>query len=351
MYARLAVASNAVQTDGLPVAAANLVHASLLEQVNAHGRLIFADDPEIHALLRAIKSDEGIPPDARKRWIETLVRMRQLGRIQILHRSGALADVRDLVQLRADWGLCADVAVVASEACAALGVPDGGLLTTPGILPDVAITAAATDSPVIQRLKALAETGVAVTGSLRDDFWHEVLEPLATDARSVTILDGYLFKPTWDIEAGRPWTRAWNGEQLAWLLERLDACMASDAEVLLLGCAHRDYPAASADSTADAIRDLWRPTKVGRLHSVRVALGDPKHGERFPHDRHIRFSTGGAIDLNAGLDRLRDDAIWDPDGMKWRYIWHASALSALRNAETRAETLVRSATGVVLERL
>lgn len=339
MYARVALASNSLSTPGLPTPTANLVHKSLLDQINAHGRLVFSNDPELLALVRAIKSGADIPQDARNRWVETLTRLQKHGRIRVLKDRTPLADVTVLEQLRADWGTCADVAVVASDACEPLGIPpEVGLVSTPGTLPDVAIPAAASSSPAMERLRTLASVSYAASGTARDDFWHAVLEPLAMDAKAVSVLDAYLFKSIWDVNYGRHWTRRWRAEQLAWLLEHLDRVVARGAEVQLIGNAHGDYPDVGAAETAEAIRDHWRPHPQGRLAAVRVSLAEPQRGERFPHDRHIRFSTGGAIEISAGLDRLREDTIRDPDGMKWKYIWNTSTLRALQTAEARAKS-------------
>lgn len=351
MFARLAVASNALTSPGLPVHVANLIHTTLLDQINAHGRLVFSNDPEVSALLRAVKSGEGIPQDARTRWIETLTRLHKHGRIRVLHGHTPLADITELVALRDDWGSCADVAVVASEACEALGIPiDTGLVTDPGARPDVAITSAATSSPAMRRLRNLADVGIAAPGSSREDFWHQVLEPIATDARSVTVLDAYLFSATWDIAKGVARARHWSSEQLAWLLQRLDAVMAQSAEIQLIGSAPKDHRGLAAEETAQAIQDRWKPPSHGRLKTVRISLAKTQKGERFPHDRHIRFSSGGAIEISAGLDRLRDDTIWDPDGMKWKYIWNIATLRSLQEAEMRAKSYARHSTASVLER-
>lgn len=352
MYARVAVASDALSTTGLPIPAANLIHRTLLEHVNAHGRLIFGDDPEVTALLRAIKSGEGIPQDARTRWVETLTRLRKYGRIKVLHtHQSPLSDARVLDDLRANWGTVADVAIVASDACQALGIPpDVGVISLPGKTPDVAITAAASSSPVMQRLKALADNAIAPTGSDREDFWQHVLAPLASDARSVTILDGYLFKPLWDIRTQKPWARAWRTEHVAWLLEHLDSVMAPQAQVRLIGNRHNDYPQMTANDTAEALREHWKPLHIGRLQSITLLLANPRRGERFPHDRHIRFSNGSAIEISAGLDRLRQDTIWDPDGMKWKYVWHNDALRALQYTEERGASYARHQAVQILQR-
>lgn len=351
MYARVAVASNALTTTGLPVPVTNMIHATFLEQINAHARLVFGDDPEVAALVRAVRSGEGIPQDSRTRWIETLTRLVKLKRIKVLHEHRPIAEIAELTELRTNWGTCADVAVVANDACEALGIPaDVGLASTPGTLPDVATLAMASRSPALLQVVELADTAIAASGSSRDDFWHHVLEPLAIDAMSVTILDGYLFKCVLDIAEHRHWARRWQGEHLSWLLGRLDAAVAPGAEVHLIGATQGDYAELSADDIADAVRSQWRPAPVGRIKAVKVSLASPPRGARFPHDRHIRFSTGGAIEISAGFDRLGAQLIWDTDGMKWRYVWNTDALRGLAGAEARAASYAQHPPALVLAR-
>lgn len=67
--------------------------------------------------------------------------------------------------------------------------------------------------------------------------------------------------------------------------------------------------------TADAIHTQWRPGVTGWLGRVEVMLAEPGDGERFPRDRHIRFSTRGTITFAAGFDRLRESTAWDLDGI------------------------------------
>lgn len=351
MYVRVAVASNALTTMGLPIPVANMIHATVLEQINAHARLVFGDDPEVGALLRSVRSGEGIPQDSRTLWIETLTRLAKLKRIKVLHDHRPIADIDELAELRTNWGTCADVAVIANDACEALGIPpDVGLASTPGALPDVATFAMASRSPALRKVAELADTAISTSGSPRNVFWDRVLEPLAVDATAVTILDGYLFKCVLDIAERRHWTRRWHGEHLAWLLGRLDDSVAYGAEIHLVGAAQRDYGELSADDVADAIRSQWRAARVGRIKAVKVSLAVPPRGERFPHDRHIRFSTGGAIEISAGFDRLRDELIWDADGMKWKYVWNTDALRALASAEARAASYAQHAPAFVMER-
>lgn len=352
MYSRVAVSSTALSTKGIPLPTANLIHRLLLEQINAHGRLVFACESEIVELIRAIKSSEGLPQDARGLWLETLIRLRSYRRISVINGGQIpLADVQGLSALRAGWGSCTDVAVVAEEVCSLFGIPvDLGILSDTGLKPDVTTAAAATDCPELRRVRTLSEHPIAGHGSRREEFWRNVLEPLASEAQTATLLDGYLFKLILEIATKGRGPNGIRREHISWMLNNLDDVMASGAEIRLIGKRGNDSRNADATEIANAIRRIWNPAPVGRLSSVTVVLSDPIRPERFPHDRHIRFSSGSAIELSAGFDRLREETLWDPDGMKWTYQWRAGALTALQQSEDRAIMYARHSAAVVLQR-
>lgn len=261
-----------------------------------------------------------------------------------------LAQVDAIDRLRAEWGAQADVAVVAASSCALLGVPeDTGVLSDPGLNPDVAVAASAPTAPALARIHELQQHPVAAHGSDREDFWATVLEPMATGAVTATVLDGYLFTRLSEIAHGRVRARR-DREHVTWMLEHLDSVMAGGATVRLIGNASNVTPGDDAQAIAKALHDQWSPLKVGRLARVEVLLGQPAPGRRFPHDRHIRFSTGSAIKIPAGFDRLREQRIWDPSGMWWSYHWQPAALDNLRADERAAEALARHPEAFALSR-
>lgn len=351
MYSRVAVSSTALLTKGVPAPTANLIHRSLAEQINAHGHLVFSSESEITELIQAIKSGDGLPQGARTLWLETLVRLRRYRRISFMDGDPApLADVKDLSDLRAIWGSCTDVAVVAEDACGLLGIPVHlGILSDAPLKPDVTTAVAATDCPELRRVRMLSENPIAIQRSRRAEFWRNVLEPLARGAHTATLLDGYIFKLIMEISTRGAGVNGIREEHICWLLRNLDDVMAPGASIRLVG-KKGNVGNADAISIASAIRRIWAPGRVGRLNSVTVSLSEPTRTDRFPHDRHIRFSSGGAIELSAGFDRLREESIWDPDGMKWKYLWRSNALNALEQSEDRAISYARHSAAVVLQR-
>lgn len=351
MRARLAVASNALNCEDLPLPAANLAHRILLEEINAHASLVFSDSTDLAALLQAIRSETSLPQDARTGWTETVIRLKKQGRITVTDdHPKPLAAVSRLPELRSGWARHADVAIIASAACAMLDVPDTGVRSDPGVRPDVATSSAVIEAGPLRRIQDLAERPLAAKGTNRDKFWQDVLKPLAAGARSTTILDRYLFKSVLDIAAGQPWARNWGGEHLGWLLGHLDEVMAPDSEVCLIGQCPAQYSSFSADDTAKAIQDMWKPSPSGRLAVVELVLAPTSSGSKFPHDRHIRFGNGAAIGVTAGFDRLRAPRITDDDGMEWSFSWRPESLHALEKKEVRAAGFAHTSPAFVIRR-
>ncbi|MEQ7848979.1 hypothetical protein [Nocardioides kribbensis] len=352
MYARVAVASNALDLGTMQPPIATALHGALIESLLSHGRLVFSSQQEALEFIRAVKQTEGIPPTARARWTALLGQLHQAGRVNFADppMEATLSTVDAIDLLRAGWGGQADIAVVAAAASASLGVPeDTGILSAPGCNPDVAVAAAAPTAPALARIQELQDHPVAAHGSDREVFWETVLEPMATGAIAATILDGYLFTRLSDIANGR--LQAPNAsEHVTWLLEHLDSVMAGGATVRLIGNANHVTTGDDAQVVAQTIQERWGPLRVGRLAKVEVLLGRPAHGRRFPHDRHIRFSTGSAIKVPAGFDRLREERIYDTSGMWWTYLWQQSALDDLRTDERAAEMLARHPEALALSR-
>lgn len=352
MHARVAVASNALDLGSIHPLAATALHEGLIQTLLAHGRLVFASNDEARDFVRAVKSTADMPPGARARWETLVVHLRNSHRIAVADPTShdTLATVDVIERLRAGWGTRADVAVVAHSVSNALGVPEeSGILSAPGVNPDVVIAVAAASAPALVRIIEQEQNPVASHLSERETFWTDVLEPIATGATEATIVDGYLFNRVSDLAHGRG-RPSRVPEHIVWLLDHLDGVMAGRSTVRLIGNAAKLATGDDAQAVAQTIRDRWSPLRVGRLSRVEVHLSGQAGGRRFPHDRHIRFSTGGAIKITAGFDRLSEDRIWDASGMWWNFLWQNRALDVLRDDERLALSMARHREAVVLNR-
>lgn len=353
MYARVAVASNALNLGGIPPLVAEALHEGLTQSLLAHGRLVFSSNSEAMDFVRAIKDSGSLPPGARQRWVALLTHLQKSHRVTVENppSDDTLASIDAIDRLISGWEARADVAVVADALSLSLGIPlETGVLTTPGRNPDVVVPAAARNAPALARIVEYEQTPVVPHGSSREEFWSDVLEPMATGAAEATILDRYLFNRICD--PGRDRYRAIaSPEHICWLVDRLDSVMASRSTVRLIGAIPDPRGAWDARDIASTIHDRWSPMSVGRLGAVEVHLADPRNErQRFPHDRHIRFSTGGAVKVPAGFDRLSDERIRDTSGMWWDYLWQPRALDGLRSDERSGVSMARHPRALALSR-
>ncbi|WP_406071151.1 hypothetical protein [Micromonospora sp. NBC_01638] len=335
MHAQVAIASNALDTSSLPLDAALTIHRFFMDRLQAHGRLVFADESDTHDLLRAVTSGPGLPPQARILWREVLATFVKSRRVSVREpNTKPLAQVADLIELRRNWSGSIDVAVVNTAACPVLGIPLAtGLLASPGQGPDVVTTHAAATSPAIERLKDLSNQGTLTHNSPREIFRRDVFGPLAAGAQTAAILDRYYFSKLWRPDADKD-----AAGHVEWLLCALDAVMAPGAKVHIIAESGRNG-SVSATDTAKSVYAAWNPPITGHLSEVSLSLIKQTPQGRVPHDRHMRFSTGSAVLMPSGFDRLEKPTISDPNGMNWNYCWEPTKLDELRAAEQRTIAL------------
>lgn len=213
--------------------------------------------------------------------------------------------------------------------------------------PELAELRAVHQSETIQRLSAARDNPTWPSGSDRTLIWARDFAPLVRlSAEEVTVLDGYL------LDGLNPKTYQRVGiEHVTWLLDRLDEDLPAGAQVRLFAT----LSGFSKSDVEEALRStMYCRSRPGRLH-LYLAPWSAFDDKKAPHDRHIRFSCGAAIDVNAGLDRFREyqrhgaesrTEIRDVGGYKCHYIgptpseWateKGSSLMVLRDAEVFIE--------------
>jgi len=343
MLAKLTMASDALGEQLQPLSLMKAIHLNLLEALIAHGELIFRNGEEATQFIRAAKGG-ALPPDVAKRWDAALTTLHQRGRIKIMSPPDdrAISTGFALSELKDTWAGKIQVVVLGGETATKLGVPtDEGILEDEDAHIEVATVYTAGHTKAISHLRGLAESAV-FPFETRDDFWHEVLGPVAEVSRSVTITDKYLFTDLWRrAKYPRKW-RDSPAEHVSWLLENFDSSMRSSSNVHLISYTGE----VEIKKTIDVVLDAWRPSKHGRLSSVKLTLVTKDHD--FPHDRHMRFDSGVAIAVSAGFDRLRQPRIWDKHGMAWTYMYRPSDLKRLHDRELAALALDGESEYVVL---
>lgn len=277
----------------------------------------------------------GLPPDVSRAWRELLIRFLKSPKRVVACRPplSPIANAMELTELARDWGAFADIAVVDNASLARFGIPeDKGSMSVEGSDFEVAAAAAFPSCPRLARFRDLMDVGLVSPGSQREMFWRDVIEPLSRCSSAVSVVDGYLF--------GRLWDDRRNPDHVVWLLEHLDDVVIDQATVTLFS---RKGDGSSANAIGDRILRKWVRSSERRISSLRIVLvpdrvwmnGRPGQRGPMPHDRHIRFNVGGAIGISAGLDRLSNPTIWDPNGMKWDFKWDPRALEPLSLAEGR----------------
>ena len=355
MIARLSVAPESIRDLGgqLPPIAAKAQHETFLRAVEAHGLLVVANADEEQDLVREARQLGADPPGAKERWLMALTELKKRKRVRYITPpiESGLDTVEGIGALRKGWGGRAQVAVLASDHAAAIGVQRSGLLMDHESKLEIAAAPVAAYCETLNLLRDLAEQGELAHGAPRNDFWRQVLMPLAVLSRRVVVLDQYLFgEVTWH-HTNLPRSRDWQPEVVVWLLNWLDRTLPNQAQVTLIGGCGGDRGPRNAADAAAMIRDVWRPNAEGRLGKVEVVAGPWRQGEiRMPHDRHVRFSVGGAIKSLPGFDRLGRTTVQDLDGMGWQYRWKAASLAELHAAETRVMRGSQSGVAMALDR-
>lgn len=340
MYARVAIAPDAICEPIAPPAFAKAQYAAILEALNANGSLQFASRDDAKRFAASVRQSSALPDGVSQKLVAALVELGKLGRVDFGESAGTrpLASYQQVEALKQEWSGRVEVAVFDQSGAATLGIPDDeGVIEVSEDL-EVARLFALSATRAFSHLRVVADTGHLVHDSPRDVFWRDVLRPLARSSKVVTVVDQYLLGGLWHRSDRRPNSYRWRPEHVVWLLENLDRTAPPGAQVELLTVVEdSDARSQKAEAAAQLVREFWNRSHGGRLDRVRLSVVGTRRG--FPHDRHIRFSSGAAITVDAGLDRLREPRIWDQSGMAWGYKWRKEALTPLRDREAQARAL------------
>jgi hypothetical protein len=247
-----------------------------------------------------------------------------------------MAQIQRLEELRDEWRDQAEVVVVEKTHANKFGVAEWpGHITDSDSELEISTVRAAWETVAMEDARRLAERANHPYGTQRDDFWTEVLAPLARLSSEVVILDRYLFQRLLEKNA-----RGGSGadDHVCWLLEQLDTYMPHLSRVTLIANdeAPQNRPRVKAKDVAAIIERYWLHRAAGSLKHVDVVLAPWwQRGQSLPHDRHVRFNVGAAVTFPQGLGRLAKPTIEDPDGLNWHYRQGSRAVEPLHAAEER----------------
>jgi len=179
-------------------------------------------------------------------------------------------------------------------------------------------------SPLFQRSEQTAAREVYMSGSTRETVWNEILRPLATRSKRVTVFDCYAFSEMYR----RDNKNDSSPEHLEWLLSKLNAEAPPGTMVKIFG-SRKQTGGAGALQIAQLLRQRWSeaPRRV-----VGVELVTLSGNQEFPHDRHITFGDTTGLELPSGLDRLARPSVGKP--FTFGYKWKLPQLEALRHRVT-----------------
>ncbi len=271
-----------------------MAHEELLDELAVHGTLLFSSAGEL-AEFRAALSE--LPPVLAKRW-EALLSGRRLV-VDMLDPEAAPAIGQALDPARLEDAVSGPVRLVLLDRdhAALLGVPGGAFAAmAPAGRLELGRLATATRTDALRRAAELL-TAPLREGDDREDLWRDRFGPLSDVSKLVVVYDKYA-----GIQAARRYVHSErSADGLTWFLSRV--ALRPGKRVRLITAVTDDDRRVLDERTVapglQALRDRLADRDV-RLDVVLVPdRGD--RGDRFGHDRHIRFDERVALSLGPGL--------------------------------------------------
>lgn len=296
---------------------AAMVQEQLGSTLDRHGVLFQLSAHERQRLLELLKGDK-LMPDEQKRWIELLVRLNKSGRFTTAAPS-VIESWSDLTDDHKVSGLeqFAPILSLISGTDFKRLFPDDPSIHTVNDTVEITTAASLSMSRQYAKLESLREDGAFRAGTCREDVWAALLKPLVQVSRHITIFDRFFYARIWERDdpfRGSP-------EHLIWLLERINDTIPAGGEVVLIGEAGKhpkralalpNNPQQILDYVGDAIREQF--DRIGSIE-LNVYSGQAK----MHHDRHIRFSTGHAIEIPPGFDRFAKPELYESVSFTYRH--------------------------------
>lgn len=278
-----------------------------------HGILNFLSREEAVAVLDAL-SPEVLEPKELKAWQELLVYLKSKNRLAAAQPAlieGAIEDV-EVGELSALDALAPLVSIVGADLYERLFPTEQRGVSKVGSVEMVA-TGAVSESEQVKDLRQLRDEGTFPKGTSRDKVFEKLFAPLARVAEEVSIFDRYLYA---DVGLNSSYA-----EHLSWILGRLDEVVRPGATVKLYGA--RGIEGRLEERVPrDGQEAKWMlqdglATRFNRIGNLRAHLAPSLRDMH--HDRHIRFSSGSAVELPSGFDRLGTPALKENMGFTFRH--------------------------------
>ena len=309
-------------------------HENVIEILRDHAIVVMSSQQESAEFQSALVELGAISPDARKRWETLITFLRKRRRFTPLDPAGvpaldALATSSDLLPA---WKGRIELAALPAVQAVRLGVGR----TQPSMTDEVSNVEIAKGnllrrSRKMARYASLAKTGIAARGADRDEWLAAVMLPLVRRATAIDIVDRYLYTDLVWLRDKKPEGR--EPEHVAWLLHAIGQAGGPPKHVrLIAGIGERGMPR-DTDAAARLVRAACPELGVGIADLLIV--GAPWRPAKLPHDRHVSFDLGMAIEFPAGLSRFRRQSVEDEDGVSWTFRSTPAAYGKCRNERER----------------
>lgn len=271
-----------------------MAHEELLDQLAVHATLLFSSAEEL-ADFRAMLAD--LPPVLAKRWEAVLSGRRLVVDMIDPEATPSIGQALDPAALEDAVAGPVRLVLLDRDHATLLGVPSGSFATMgPRGRLEMGRLATATRTQTLARAASLL-TAPLREGDDREALWQQRFGPLAQVSKTIVVYDKYA-----GIQAARRFVhQERSADGLSWFASRV---------ALRPGARLRVITAV----TDDVRRVLDERTVAPGLQAIRDRLGDrdvrldvvlvPDRGEggdRFGHDRHIRFDERVALSLGPGL--------------------------------------------------
>lgn len=180
---------------------------------------------------------------------------------------------------------------------------------------EIATPVTASLSHSAKKLTDLLDSGIFDKGTSREEVWGRLLGPLASSSKQIVIFDPYLYSRLWkESTAQRP-----RKEHMEWILEKIDQLPPMGRHVTLVGAAEsgRKY---GSPGLPDRVLDMLEGHFNGAFQSIaEVSAFVVPTSWDMHHDRHVYFSSGHAVEIPAGADRLGTAVLKDSMGFTYRH--------------------------------
>jgi hypothetical protein len=271
-----------------------VVHEELLDELAVHGTLVFSSAAELTEFRTALAH---LPESLAKRW-EVMLSGRRLI-VDMLEPDAApsIAQALDAGELEQAVSGPVRLVLLERDHAALLGVPSGDFAAmAPAGRLELGRLGTATRTAALQRASQLL-TAPLREGDDREQLWRERFGPLCDVSKTVVVYDKYA-----GVQAARRYVHdERHADGLSWFTSRV--ALKPGKRIRLITAVVTDERRVLDERTVapglQALRDRLADRDV-RLDVVLVPERG-QGGDRFGHDRHIRFDERVALSLGPGL--------------------------------------------------